>query len=89
MQGERQRFAHVSELATAKDDVIRVFTGSGGGYGDPRERDPELVRADVRNGLLSPQRARDVYGVDTRVTARCPLRGSTLARGRVDDMEVD
>ena len=45
--------------------MIRVFTGSGGGYGDPRERDPELVRADVRNGLLSPQRARDVYGVDT------------------------
>ena len=45
--------------------MIRVFTGSGGGCGDPRERDPEPVRADVRNGLLSPQRARDVYGVET------------------------
>ena len=33
--------------------------------GDPRERDPELVRADVHNGLVSPERARDVYGVDT------------------------
>ena len=63
-EGERRRFAHVSELATGKDDVIRVVTGSGGGCGDPRERDPELVRADVRNGLLSPQRARNVYGVD-------------------------
>ena len=52
--GERQRFAHVSGLATRKDDVIRVFTGSDGGYGDPRERDPELVRADMRSGLLSP-----------------------------------
>ena len=63
-EGERRRFAHVSELATGTDDVIRVFTGSGGGCGDPRERDPELVRADVRNGLLSPQHARDVYGVE-------------------------
>ena len=54
----------MSELATGKDDVIRVFTGSGGGCGDPRERDPELVRADVRNGLLSPEHARDVYGVE-------------------------
>ena len=64
-QGERRRLAHVSELATGKDDVIRVFTGSGGGCGDPRERDPELVRADVRNGLLSPEHAREVYGVET------------------------
>ena len=55
----------MSGLATGKDDVIRVFTGSGGGCGDPRERDPELVRADVRNGLLTPQHARDVYGVET------------------------
>ena len=55
----------MSGLATRQDDVIRVFTGSGGGYGDPRARDPELVRADVRNGLLSPEHARNVYGVDT------------------------
>ena len=57
--------------------MIRVFTGSGGGYGDPRERDPALVRADVRNGLLSPQRARDVYGVDTHVTASRSRGGLT------------
>ena len=65
MRASRNGSPHVSELATAKDDVIRVFTGSGGGYGNPRDRDPELVRADVRNGLLSPERARDVYGVET------------------------
>ena len=64
--GERQRFAEVSGLVTGKDDVIRVFTGSGGGCGDPHDRDPELVRADVRNGLLSAEHARDVYGVDVR-----------------------
>ena len=36
---------------------------SGGGYGDPLERDPQLVLEDVIEGLVSPQAARDVYGV--------------------------
>jgi N-methylhydantoinase B/oxoprolinase/acetone carboxylase alpha subunit len=42
----------------------------GGGYGPPQERDPALVRADVRAGKISPERAQTVYGVlvetDTR-----------------------
>jgi len=62
--GERQRFSFVSGLVTHKDDVIRVVTGNGGGLGDPRERDPALVRRDVKNGLLTPERAEEVYGVD-------------------------
>ena len=43
--------------------------------GDSRERDPELVRADVRNGLVSTERARDVFGVDTE-----ELKWQTTAR---------
>ena len=35
----------------------------GGGYGDPHERDPELVRRDVEDGLVSPERALEAYGV--------------------------
>jgi N-methylhydantoinase B len=45
------------------DDVIRIITGAGGGLGDPRERDPEAVRRDVKNGLITPERAREVHGV--------------------------
>ena len=63
--GKRERFAFVSELATRRDDVIRVVTGNGGGLGDPKRRDPELVRRDVRDGLLTPERAREVYGIET------------------------
>jgi N-methylhydantoinase B len=44
-------------------DVISVRTCGGGGYGPPAERDPELVRRDVREGKVSAERARDVYGV--------------------------
>ncbi len=35
----------------------------GGGYGDPRTRDAERVRADVEAGVVSRRRAADVYGV--------------------------
>lgn len=63
-EGETQRFAFVSGLTTQCDDVIRVVTGNGGGLGDPKERDPELVRRDIKNGLITPERAREIYGVE-------------------------
>jgi len=36
---------------------------AGGGYGDPLERDPELVRRDVINRIVSADAARQIYGV--------------------------
>jgi N-methylhydantoinase B len=35
----------------------------GGGLGDPAKRDPELVRQDVLEGLVSREAARDLYKV--------------------------
>jgi len=63
VEGERQTFAAVSGLTTRKGDVIRVHTGSGGGIGDPRKRDRALVRKDVRDGLLTSDQARDIFGL--------------------------
>jgi len=37
--------------------------GGGGGYGDPHLRDPGLVAQEVRNGIISLERAREDYGV--------------------------
>lgn len=62
-EGEVQTFAAISGLTTQKDDVIRVYTGNGGGLGDPKERDPELVRKDLRNGLITDSQAREVFGL--------------------------
>jgi N-methylhydantoinase B len=42
--------------------------GGGGGWGDPHERPVEWVVEDVLNGLVSIERARDVYGVEMRIT---------------------
>jgi N-methylhydantoinase B len=45
-------------------DRVRVETGGGGGYGDPRRRDRNKVRDDVRKGYVSPETARTIYGLD-------------------------
>ena len=44
-------------------DVLVVAGGGGGGFGNPLERDAELVRRDILDGLLSPGRGRVQYGV--------------------------
>lgn len=44
-------------------DVFAVSWQGGGGYGDPLERDPELVLRDVARGHVSASAARSVYGV--------------------------
>jgi len=44
-------------------DVVVMDAAGGGGYGDPFERDPELVARDVADGYVTPDRARSEYGV--------------------------
>ena len=44
-------------------DVIEFDSAGGGGYGNPLERDPLAVEADVVNGYVSIEKARDDYGV--------------------------
>lgn len=60
---ELQRTSFVSGLSVTKDDVIRVITSSGAGYGDPQERAPEAVKLDIKNGYVSAARAKEVYGI--------------------------
>lgn len=60
--GTSERYAFVTGLTTHTDDIIRVITGNGGGIGDPKERDRALVAEDLKNGLITADTARDVYG---------------------------
>ena len=47
---------------------VVYVSGGGGGFGDARERDPELVVSDANEGLLGPDHALDAYGVVIRGT---------------------
>ena len=60
--GSVTRYSSVSGLETKAGDIIRIVTGNGGGHGAPRERDRDLVEADIENGLISPERAAKVFG---------------------------
>jgi N-methylhydantoinase B len=71
-------------------DVLRLITTGGGGWGDPLEREPDMVLLDVIQGKVSPGNARTEYGVvllgqgdDTTVDedATTKLR-SSLKKGR-------
>ena len=61
--GRVEEHAVVTALEVNEGDVIRVRTGGGGGYGDPRRRPRELVLDDVRQGYVTSDRARSVYGL--------------------------
>ena len=45
-----------------KGTIYHQQAGGGGGYGDPKERDRALLREEVRNGIVTAQVAREVYG---------------------------
>jgi len=44
-------------------DLVRLITAGGGGYGDPLERDPQLVLDDVLDGYITIEEAKNIYGV--------------------------
>jgi N-methylhydantoinase B len=44
-------------------DIFEYTWQGGGGYADPLDRDPELVRNDVSNGAVSRGCAQTIYGV--------------------------
>ena len=44
-------------------DLYRHVMAGGGGFGDPLEREPERVRADVLDGKVTIEHARAAYGV--------------------------
>ena len=54
-----------TRVAVTEGDLIQLDSAGGGGFGDPRERPRELVEEDVRQGVVSPEAAREFYGYET------------------------
>ncbi|MDP2727130.1 MAG: hydantoinase B/oxoprolinase family protein [Dehalococcoidia bacterium] len=64
IEGSRERIGPKSVAFHSADDVIYAYAASGGGgFGDPLERDPNLVLKDIRDGYVTVGMARDAYGV--------------------------
>jgi N-methylhydantoinase B len=84
--------SNASNIVLAEGDVFRFAIASGGGLGDPLERDPTAVAGDVAGGYVTPARAERLYGVLLRgaevdvartAAARAAIRAARLARARL------
>ena len=63
--GEQHVPPHLSkeqDIPLKAGDRVRVGTPGGGGYGDPRDRDPDLVARDVQLGYYTADQARKLFG---------------------------
>jgi N-methylhydantoinase B/oxoprolinase/acetone carboxylase alpha subunit len=61
--GKRQALpSKVTNLMVRRGDIVRLETSGGGGFGEPATRAHELIDRDVRQGYVSAEAARIVYG---------------------------
>src|SRR5712671_6791132 len=63
-------------------DVARLELPGGGGFGNPRERDPERVASDVLDGLISREAAERDYGVVLTPDGRVDAAGTARLRSK-------
>lgn len=61
--GRRRELQAKSTFESHPGEKVIIQTAGGGGWGNAKARDPENVRADVLQGLISLRRAREIYGV--------------------------
>jgi N-methylhydantoinase B len=54
---------NIDVLTIGPGDVIHVASGGAGGWGNPFERNSELVLQDIQRGFVSEQSAKNLYGV--------------------------
>ena len=71
-------------------EKVSINSGGGGGWGDPLERDPELVRKDVEYGYISLKKAQAEWGVimnssnlDLDIEATIQLRAQMQSNTKV------
>jgi N-methylhydantoinase B len=74
---------HQDSIRLENGDTVVCDVSNGGGWGDPLNRDPQLVLDDVKRGLLSADQAHTVFGVsDAGLEATNALR-DTLRKQRL------
>jgi N-methylhydantoinase B len=70
------------EFELTPNDVLISSDSSGGGYGDPLDREPSAVVDDLLQRLVSAEAARDIYGVIV-VGTELDREATDLARTRL------
>jgi N-methylhydantoinase B len=88
--GGDSRLLPYCEFDLGRNDVLYMRMASGGGYGDPLEREPHQVLRDVDEGIVSSEEARAIYGVEiegekpTVNLAATEMRRAALRKRRLE-----
>lgn len=69
-------------------DIYEAGPSAGAGWGDPLDRDPELVRLDVSAGRVSENMARSVYGVVIGEDGALDVTGTKDARAGIRELRL-
>lgn len=80
IDGGREALPACALVNVRAGDMITAVSAGGGGYGDPLSRAPESVADAVREGYLSPERARDIYRVALDATGNPDLCATQALR---------
>lgn len=62
-QPRERRLGKIDVLEVEAGDIVTFRTPGAGGWGDPMQRDPAAVLADIEAGFVTPDAARRTYGV--------------------------
>ncbi|MCL5957938.1 MAG: hydantoinase B/oxoprolinase family protein [Chloroflexi bacterium] len=76
-----------SGLVIEEGDEVILISPGGGGYGDPLEREPEMVLEDIREGFITIEAAEKEYGVVIRQSGNLELDPETTAQLRLSRKE--
>jgi len=60
---DERSIGKISVLEMKRGDVVRITSPTGGGFGDPLERDTAAITDEIQSGMLSRARAEAAYGV--------------------------
>ena len=59
--GSVERHSVATALVLGENEVARLYSATGGGFGDPKERPADQVHSDLRNGYVTPEQAAQFY----------------------------
>ena len=59
--GKIEKYSVVTGLNLDPEDIVRIHTGNGGGYGDPKKRDKKLIENDLLNEYITIEQAEKSY----------------------------
>jgi N-methylhydantoinase B len=82
--GTRTKLPLAGRCTLAAGELVESVWAGGGGYGSPRLRDPEAVRQDVEDELVSTESARECFGVaiEQSGTSRAEVNAAATERLR-------